>query len=207
MAIAQTLPPEGLASAGLGPIPAGPHQKVLGLGTLGRVTVSHPKGLRLRSPVASGCSNPLTSWVFRAILGSDGWDSWRLSLASQRERKLTLPCLKTFKPPLLPQEVGPGVNPFLLKYPPAGELFEGREAAVTAQGLAAGLAPGDIRKGLWCRLHSCMPVSNSPETPTGPRQRWSPGGHLPDQVGQLYALLPFANPSGHGPGGVKPLAL
>ena len=130
-----------------------------------------------------------------------------LSLASQRERKLTLPCLKTSKPPLLPQEVGPGVNPFLLKYPPAGELFEGREAAVTAQGLAAGLAPGDIRKGLWCRLHSCMPVSNSPETPTGPRQRWSPGGHLPDQVGQLYALLPFANPSGHGPGGVKPLAM
>lgn len=35
----------------------------------------------------------------------------------------------------------PCVNPFLLKYPPDGELAEGREAPVAAQDLAVGLAP------------------------------------------------------------------
>lgn len=66
----------GLASTGFGSIPVRPHQE----GWSGHF--GDPRGLHLRPAVPSGCSGSLISWVFRAILGSDGWDSFGVYLWS-----------------------------------------------------------------------------------------------------------------------------
>lgn len=91
-----------------------------------------------------------------------------LSLASQRERKLTVLCLKMLKPP-------PGTTrtPFLLKM---GSLLRAGKPHWLHRAWQWAWHPGHIQKGLWYWIHSSVPVSSSPVTLTGPWQRQNSGG-------------------------------
>lgn len=66
-----------------------------------------------------------------------------------------------------------------------------RWGALWGQGspvMAHGQAPqGYILEGLWCRVHSSV---SSPALQRPWQIQCSSGGHLPDQVGWLCALLP-----------------